>query len=503
MNKRRMLAVVPVLGLVAGLAAVAPSGASSHREAPLTGTDPTIDHTDVYAFRTPDAPGTVTLVANVIPFQDPAGGPNFYRFGDDVLYRINIDNDADALPDVGYDFRFVTQVQNPDTFLYGTGPITSNTDADYNVRQQYSVQKLDFDRKTKTTIGSFLNTPPVNVGPRTTPNYAALAAAAVGTLSDGSKVFAGQRDDPFWVDLGSIFDLGGLRPFNQAHAVKLPTEAGQDSVAGYNVHTIAIQVPITEVTKDRRPATVDAQGNGNGIIGVWATNYRRVATIRSADGGQSGSGGYRQVSRLGMPLVNEVVVPLRFKNNFNASEPKDDGRFLPAVQDPELARLIPQLYPGVEVPPAPRNDIVAIFLTGLPGLNKPANGTPSEMLRLNLTVEPKAFGQENPLGVIGGDNAGFPNGRRLGDDVVDIELRALAGATPFTPAFNKAPNNQLGDGVNVNDVPLLTTFPYVPLPTGGYESRKGRTGETYTTGNSPAPSPSGSGSPSPSASSTP
>ena len=277
-------------------------------------------------------------------------------------------------------------------------------------------------------------------------------------MPNGIKVFAGPRDDPFYADLGSIFDLGGLRPLNQAHVLPLATRPGRDGLAGKNVHSIVLQVPKSKVVKS------------DPVIGVWSDSYRRKVRVLSNDGGTSSTGDWVKVSRLGMPLVNEVVVPIGAKDRFNASYPIDDGQFAAGVLDPELARLIPILYPGVTVPAAPRtSDIVPIFLTGIPGLNQPANVKPSEMLRLNTSVAPTPWAQQNRLGLLSGQNDGFPNGRRLIDDVVDIELRAVAGGTPFTPDFNKFPNNALTDGVDGNDRPLLTSFPYLAAPFAGYD----------------------------------
>jgi hypothetical protein len=456
-----------VSGITLAAALTFPLIGSSHREAPLIADDPVADNTDVYAFVSPDKRDTVTLISNFIPLQEPGGGPNFYKFGDEVFYLISIDNNGDALPDIEYEFDFRTEVQNPNTFLYNTGPITSLSDPDFNVRQFYTVTRIA--NGIKTTIGSNLETPPVNIGPRSTGDtgtaYQNLAAEAVHTLSDGSKVFAGQRDDPFFVDLGSVFDLLGLRPFNTAHLIKRPTERGVDGLAGFNVHTIALQVPKSLLTHDGSAAT-DPQ-NTNSIIGVYSRATRPRVTQLSETGDAPVSSSDRvQVSRLGMPLVNEVVLPLAQKNRWNASMPASDGQFLSYVLDPEPARLIEVLYPGVKVPPAPRTDLVAVFLTGIEGLNKPANVTPSEMLRLNMAIAPSS--SPHRLGALAGQFDGFPNGRRLGDDVVDIELRVLAGATPFTPAFNKSPNNALGDGVDGNDKRFLSSFPYVPRPHGGY-----------------------------------
>jgi len=437
--------------------------ASSHREAPLISSDPLADNTDVYAFVSPDAPQTVTLIANWIPLEAPGGVPNFYKFGDDVLYRINIDNDGDAKDDIVYEFRFKTHTQNTSTFLYNTGPIASLDDPNFNVRQSYSVTRID--RHGRHVLGRDLPTPPVNVGVRSTPNYGALADAAVNTLSDGSKVFAGQVDDPFFVDLGSVFDLLGLRPFNPAHLIPLPAAPGVDGLKGLNTHTIALQIDKSLLTHDGS-AGVDPNDT-NSIIGVYSTTFRRRLVVDDDDrehgrGHGDDDGQWVQVSRLGMPLVNEVVIPLGQKDRFNASDPEQDAQFASFVLNPEPARLIPVLYPSIKVPPAPRNDLVAIFLTGIAGLNQPAHVTPSEMLRLNMAIPPSA--SPDRLGLLAGQADGFPNGRRLGDDVVDIELRALAGGTPLTPAFNIFPNNGLADGVDKNDKPFLAAFPYMAHP---------------------------------------
>jgi len=452
--------------LVAGL--VVPAIGSSHREAPLISADPLADNTDTYAFVSPDAPDTVTIVANWIPLEAPNGGPNFYKFGDDVRYQINIDNDGDAHDDIVYEFRFKTHVQNRNTFLYNTGPISSLDDPNFNVRQSYSVTRID-GGGGRTRLGSDLATPPVNVGVRSTPNYETLANAAIYTLADGSKVFAGQRDDPFFVDLGSVFDLLGLRPFNPAHLIPLPAAAGVDGLKGFNVHTIAIQVPKTLLTHDGSAGTDPT--NPNSIIGVYSTTLRRRVRVEGEEGRHEDSDNdaddWVQVSRLGMPLVNEVLIPLGKKNLFNASYPMQDAQFAKFVRDPEPPKLIHTLYPTINVPSAPRKDLVAIFLTGIPGVNQPPNVRPSEMIRLNMAFPPSA--SPDRLGLLAGQNDGFPNGRRLGDDVVDIELRALAGGTPFTPAFNISPNNALGDGVDSNDKPFLATFPYVAHPFAGYE----------------------------------
>lgn len=469
--------VLIALGLTAilALSLLVSANASSHREAPLITEDPVADNTDVYAFVSPDDPDTVTLISNWIPFENPAAGPNFYRFGKDVLYQINVDNNGDAVDDVTFEFRFSDHIRNPDTFLAATGPIESLDDPDYNLHQTYSVAVVKGGERT--VLANDLLVPPSNIGPRSTPDYPSLANEAIHELNGGISVFAGQRDEAFYVDLGSVFDLGGLRPFNEAHAIPLPAEPGKDSTAGFNVHSIALKVPTEYLTvSDEQP-----------VIGVWSTTYRRGTRVFAGHNGSRPmhNGPFVQVSRLGNPLVNEVVIPLALKDAFNSLKPKDDAKTLsqpadsrgvtiPLVQDPELAGIITQLY-GIETPPAPRNDLVSIFLTGIADLNQPPNVQPSEMLRLNTSIAPSDSdpNAQDRLGLLAGETDGFPNGRRLGDDTVDIALRAVAGGTPFTPDFNKSPNNALGDGVDRNDKRLLRTFPYIPHPHSGYDDPNG------------------------------
>ena len=453
--------------------------ASSHREAPLITEDPTMDNTDVYAFRSPDAPDTVTLIANYIPLEEPANGPNFYNFSTAGVYEIHIDNNGDAVEDITYQFQFRNEVANPQTFLYNVGPVLTLSSQNLNFKQFYTVTRINGARRggSSTSLGSAFQVAPANIGPKSTPDYPALANAAIGTLpSNGGRVFAGPRDDTFFVDIGAIVDLLTLRPIQQLNLVPpvLPSAPGVDGLKGYNVHTIALQIPISQlVAGGTTPAGPTA---ANAVIGVWATSSRSRVTILSTGAVRRQTiGGTSQVSRLGMPLVNEVVLPLAFKDIFNASEPRGDkalfdtnADFRGRILDPEVAKLYKLLY-GLDVPPAPRNDLVQVFLTGIPGANQPPNVVPAEMLRLNVAIPVTATTAVNRLGVIGGDNGGFPNGRRLGDDVVDIELRVVAGV--LLPAFNKSPNNALTDGVDTNDKAYLSTFPYAALPHQGFESR--------------------------------
>jgi hypothetical protein len=458
------LATAALAGVVLAILLVigpGPQGAkaSSHREAPLIAADPTADNTDLYAFVSPDKPDTVTIVANYIPFEEPAGGPNFSDFDENALYELNVDNDGNGRDDITYQFRFDTQTRNGNTFLYNTGPIASLDDADWNVRQTYSVTRVQGHRRT--TLGTNLPSPPANIGPRSTPNYGSLAAAAVNVLPGGIKVFAGQRDDPFFVDLGSIFDLAGLRPFNPFHLIPLPAQAGVDDVAGYNVHSIAIQVPISQL--------VDASPT----IGIYASASRPALRILSPTGKTKNVGPQVQISRLGNPLVNEVLIPLGQKDYWNRQDPEDDKQFLNRYLNPELAGLINVLYPPLQdAPTTNRQDLVAVLLTGVPTLNY-TGPKPSDLLRLNTSIPPSAV--PNRLGVLAGDFGGFPNGRRLADDVTDIELRAVACG--YGPILKRAlglcdlqPNDQIGDGVDSNDRQFMSTFPYVATPHQGYDS---------------------------------
>lgn len=440
--------------------------------------DPYADLTDVYAFVSPDKADTVTLIMNAIPYQDPMGGPNYYQFDPKVRYQLHVAQAGHNTADITYNVEFQTTVKNPNTFLYNVGPFAKAGDENLNVQQTATVTK-QVRGVGDTVIGTNLPVQPVNIGPHSNPDGGVTGSNEVSTLMNGEGMFyAGQRGDPFFLDLG-VFDLLALRPFDALHkVVPLTATDGVNSFNGFNVHSIALQVPITSLTSDGAAAKADGS---NSIIGVWATTWRRQTRVLSVSGyGDSHTGDWVQIERLGNPLVNEVVVPLGVKDHFNATPPSEDAQFLPAVTNPELPGLINALY-GVPVPPAPRNDLVTIFLTGIPGLNQPPNVQAAEMLRLNMGIAPSAgVGKGNRMGVLGSDTSGFPNGRRLEDDVVDIAIQAMAGATPFTPDFNKAPNNLLGDGVNASAQTFNGAFPYLSQPYSGF-SRAGGT----------APSPTG------------
>src|SRR5215469_16228373 len=454
---------------------------SSHREAPEISKDPVADSTDLYAFVSPDQPDVVTFIANYIPLEEPAGGPNFFEFGDDVLYEIHIDNDGDAIPEITYQFQFETLIRNPDTFLYNTGRIESLDSPNWNVRQFYTVTKVAGDKST--VIGSGLACPPCRIGPASTPTntYDQLARDAVHELASGETVFAGQRGEAFYVDLGAIFDLGDLRPFQNLHIFPLPAADGVDGTKGFNVHSTAIQVPKTLLTRDGSNPTNPADPRA--VIGVYASASRRRAAVTGGDNDPNWAvGPWKQVSRLGNPLFNEVIVPVGKKNHWNKVAPNEDAEFLQYVQHPELAKLLPVLYPGVFPNlaglSAARADLVAILLTGIPagiisGFQNFTGNTLADMLRLNMAIPPAA--NPNIFGILGGDLAGFPNGRRVADDVVAIELRAIAGVTyplvnsSFTP---DAAASAVTDGTTPasNPIPFLPAFPYLGVPAGGFNT---------------------------------
>jgi Domain of unknown function (DUF4331) len=462
---------------------------SSHKEAPGIVNDAAADNTDVYAFVSPDKPDTVTLIANFVPLEDPAGGPNFFEFGDDVLYEIHISNSGTARADITYQFRFRTEVRNENTFLYNTGPITSLNSPNWNRRQFYTmVKRDDYGRRTH---GGVTNAPcpPCNIGPASTPNYAALATAAVTPTTEGGQVFAGQRAEGFYVDLGAIFDLGDLRPFQSLNAFnKMPAAPGINATNAKNIHSIVLQVPKSQLSANHTDPT-----NPRATIGVWASASRQQTRLYNTPepGEVLNIGPFVQVSRLGNPLVNEVLIPMGKKDLFNSTDPDDDKQFLQQIAHPELATLLPVLYPGVfpnldklNKSGKPRADLEAVLLTGLPagvvpGFQNFTGPVQADMLRLNLAIPPTTSTPSN-LGLIGGDPAGYPNGRRVFDDVTTIELRAIAGVTyplvdkTFTPdaaagAITPGLTSSNTDVTAENTMHYLPTFPYLGTPHAGYD----------------------------------
>ena len=492
-TRRKALTLAPLLAAAAAITVIPTfAGGSSHREAPGISQDPTADNTDVYAFVSPDKPDTATLVANFIPFEEPAGGPNFFGFSDNVRYQIKIDNTGDGNEDIAYRFKFRTKINNPDSFLYNGGPVTfdpaTKKYTNLNVVQTYDVSKVTFRAngsvKSIRPLGRNLLSPPNNVGPKSTPNYTGLVAPAIHAIPGGGKVFAGQRDDPFFVDLGSTFDLINIGAAGRPGVGLGDQGNGDDGLTGYNTHTIAIQVPKSQLTRNGVFPT-DAASTAS-VVGVYSS-AERLVPVSAVKGSKSRfKVQWQQVSRLGNPLINEVVIPLGKKDRWNATDPSNDAMFLQHYTDPELAAAINLLFPGVvNAPTTNRQDLVTVLLKGLPPANPTGIVTQignapkiADLLRLNLAILPTAAPQR--LGALAGDAQGFPNGRRLADDVVDISEKAVAGV--LAPVFGlPAPTanaGKLGDGVDTNDQPFLSTFPYVATPISGFDVKHPRPATT-------------------------
>ncbi len=479
--------------------------ASSHREAPFIAMNPSVDATDLYMFRSYESgrEGFVTLLANYIPFQDPQGGPNFYQFNPGAQYEIHIDNTGDGVEDITFQFRFTStskstalpvgskSVKIP---LINSGAITDVNPASLNVRETYTLDIVRGDRRSGARAsvtnaaggGATFDKPVDNIGTKSIPDYAGYAAKHVYNVnipgcSTPGKVFVGQRKEPFYIAVGKIFDLFNFNPLG-------PEVGGNNNdLEGKNISTLALEVPISCLTNGTDP-----------VIGAWTTaSLRQGRLINPAPGPGLGKvsvdgGAWAQVSRLGMPLVNEVVIGLDDKDRFNASKPKDDAaNFADYVTNPTLPALIQSVF-GAKAPTnLPRGDLIAAFLTGIKGLNQPANVKPAEMLRLNTSIAATAAAAQNPLGVAAGDNAGFPNGRRPADDVVDLSLRVAMGAlcvlTTDTDKFglgckpSDAPAGGLAltDGVRKTSANYGTSFPYLTTPLPGNLNPPAAPGTTF------------------------
>ena len=494
------------VGLAMCLLLITPPGvfASSHREAPITALDHAADITDFYAFVSYDHPDRVTFIMNVDPFLEPSNGPNYFPFDPNVLYQIKIDNDHNALADVTFNIQFQTQIRAPQLFtgFAGAGaginapknspaPVAPGTpivppaitsldgagSAGLSLRQTYTVTMYRGSQRIALTpeTGSTLYAVPTNVGPRTMPDYEALAKQGIYTV-DGDrgdiKVFAGTVADPFFIDLGAAFDTFNFRAGAGGGVLTVAQDKDNylnlapNAVSGFNVNTIAIEVPICYLTKDgnEHPAT-----DPKATIGAWATTSRAQFTVRRAPATPENWGNYSQIQRVGNPLINELIIGTGYKDTWSMSQPANDAQFASFDLDPTLARVLNAAY-GINIPPPPRTDLLPL-VTYAPPIAPP--GTPAgpvaDLLRLNTGVKPTPAANRSRLGLLAGDGAGFPNGRRLTDDVVDIAARAVAGV--LNPKFNVAPNNLIGDGVAAPDVPTQETFPYVHFAYSGRDSR--------------------------------
>ena len=451
--------------------------ASSHREAPITALDRGADVTDWYAFVSYDHPDRVTMILNVDPLLEPANGPNYFPFDPNVLYEMKVDNNRDGMEDVTFQFRFKTEIRAPGVFtgfvggIFGIPPITALNgpgSEGLSLRQTYTVTMIKNGKATDLTGGNSLYAVPSNVGPLTMPSYDTLFNLGVYSLANNVRVFAGTVDDPFYIDLGAAFDslnfrmgVGGiLSP--QVDADDTHNYA-PDSVAGYNVNSIVLEVPITMLTADGK---LHGSGDKQAVIGTYGATSRPVVSVRRTTG--SASSAFQQVNREGNSLINELIIGTGSKDKFSTDDPKNDGQFAAFFLDPLLAHLFNSVL-GIPVPPAPRLDLLPLVQYTAPicpGCGPKDGGPIADLLRLNTGIPPTAVGKQKRLGFLAGDIAGFPNGRRPIDDVVDIASRAVAGILVDPVKYGAA----IGDGVNINENGYGTTFPYVTPANSGRNS---------------------------------
>jgi Domain of unknown function (DUF4331) len=513
-----------LLTATALLAALTPTlDAANHREAPITALDHKADITDVYAFMSygSGGAGKVTLMMGVDPLLDPANGPNWFPFDDEILYELKIDNDNDARADITIQFRFETEQRLPSLFQVYAGfengafapanspapvapgtlvvppQITSFDSPGLGQRQRYSVRAFGGNQRFDlfSTDGTPLYAVPTNVGPRTM-DYVALFNQGIYNLPGGIKVFAGTTDDAFWVDLGGTFDTVNLRSSVAPGVLSAAQDAANenfaaDTVSGYAVNTLAIEIPARLLTRTGRvePATSPAA-----TIGVWGTTSRpRVSVRRNTNGVPDHSGLFRQVQRMGNAFINELVIGTGSKDRFSMDQPANDSQFARFFADPALPRVLNALTGGVlAIPPQPRLDLRPLvqYVPPIAAAGTPM-GPVADLLRLNTGVAPTPYASASRLGLLAGDNAGYPNGRRVFDDVTDISLRVVGGgvlAAPFQ-GFNPEINGRLGDGVNVNDFPYLESFPYVAYSPSGRDRRHIDPTEPGCTAGAGAPCP--------------
>ena len=490
---------------------------AGHRDAPLTALDPKADITDVFAFRSYDGGSTprVTFIMCVDPLAEPANGPHWWPFDPDVLYEIRIDNNNDAVKDVVFQFRFKTEQRLPklSQAYAGAGaglkapansppPVAPNTvivpaqvtsfnSPGFGQRQSYTVMMQKNGATTPITGSGTFYAVPANVGPRTM-NYAGLYnAGTYNTSASGVRVFAGTVDDPFWMDLGGFYDTLNMRSAIAPGILSPAQDAANqnftsDTFAGYAVNAIAIEVPVSLIT---RTGNVEPANSTAATIGFWGSTLRPRQTIRQAPQPPVSSGAWNHVQRMANPFINDWIIPNLSKDKFSMEIPKNDGQFAAAFRDPMLARIWNAATAGaITIPTPPRNDLLPLF-NYLPPIA--ATGTPAgplaDLLRLNTGVPPTPPINTSRLGLLGGDPAGYPNGRRLIDDVTDVMLRLTVGV--LNPSFNKVPNNRLGDGVNVNDAPYRTTFPYLADAPSGRDRRHIDPGEPGCTAGAGAACP--------------
>jgi hypothetical protein len=479
MRRSPLVGAATAAALCAGALATTGVLGSSHREAPRIMLDPSADNTDLFAFTAPDAPGKLTIVSNWVPLENPAGGPYFGKLDPAARYYVKIDNTGDGVEDVAYRYQFHNRFRNPKSFLYAAPTVDSVGDPDLNFVQTYDLYFEKYKKGVEVSskrIGHDVPVAPDNVGPKTMPDYARVSNSAVRTVMFGVKTFVGPVDDPFYVDLGSIFDGINIDKPGRP-AIGLGNQGGgKDALAGYDVHSFVLQVPDAHITRDAK--AVSRPTASNAVVGVWSTTERKSVSVLRGNRASH----WTQVSRLGNPLINEVIIPVGKKDRFNATAPADDAKNFGAYAvNPEPARILNALF-KLGIKESGRTDIVQALLTGLPGLTQISpKAVPADTLKVNLGVP--AAGTPNRFGALAGDTQGFPDGRRLADDVTDIELRVIGGALLKPGEGGK--QLPLGDGVDQNDKPFRTTFPYVALGDSGFDSHIGRTEPAHA----PVPQP--------------
>ncbi len=453
--------------------------ASSHREAPITALDHAADVTDWYAFVSYDHPDRVTMILNVDPLLEPANGPNYFPFDPNVLYEMEVDNNRDGIPDVVFQFRFTTQIRLPGVFtgyvggIAGIPPITALSgpgSEGLSLSQTYTVTMIKNGVVTNLTHGQTLYTVPSNVGPRTMPDYNELFNQGIYSLADNVRVFAGTVDDPFFIDLGAALDSLNFR-MGVGGVLSAQVDADDknnyapDTIAGYNVNSIVLEVPITMLTEDGQ---LHRAGDKKAVIGTYGATARPQITIRKVGGIQGVAGSpYVQVNREGNSLINELIIGTGSKDKFSTDVPANDGQFANFFLNPLLAQIFASI--GIPVPPAPRLDLLPLvqYMAPIcPGCGPNDTGPIADLLRLNTGIPPTAVANQKRLGFIAGDVAGFPNGRRPVDDVVDIAARAVGGILADPVKYG----TRIGDGVQLNGLGYGTTFPYVLPANSGRQS---------------------------------
>jgi hypothetical protein len=482
--------------------------AASHREAPVTAIDRSADITDWYAFVSPDEPDTVTMILAVDPLLEPSNGPNYFPFDDNLLYELNVDNDQDAHADVTFRVRFKTEIRLPDVpvgFIGAGGGIAAPSNSPppvapgtplipaaitaldgpgsegLSLRQTYEVTLVRGHKEILLGSGGPLFAVPSNVGPRTMPGYTDLMSQGIYDLDHRVRVFAGTTNDAFYIDLGAAFDSLNFRVIPGPGSTGIPAVLSDaqdaaavrfvpDDVSGYNVNTIALQVPISLLTRDGNMPSMDDPA---ATIGTYGATYRHGVELRAHERPVRSEGKFVQVQRMGNPLFNELIIGTGFKDLWSRSRPEDDAQFADFARDPLIARVAQAAFGGAfNIPPPPRQDLLPLVTYAPPIAAMGTEPGPiADLLRLNVGVPPTAFDAASRLGLLGGDGAGFPNGRRPLDDVTDIVLRVVVGGVLAGGDFNAFPNTNLGDGVNIDDTPVQGSFPYVGPAQDGRNSR--------------------------------